>query len=347
GQLCVYLDITELPAAAQKKLEGILEIYEKFQGVDPRQAPMKIFPAVHYSMGGLWVDYERDPVTDGLKLGAPRNQMTNVPGLYAIGEADYQYHGANRLGANSLLSCIFSGLLVGPSIQTYVKNLKGASAADMPSSLFEREVKRQHDLVDALINREGTENPYQIHKELGESMTANVTVVRYNDKIRETLHKIDELQERSQRAVLTDKGQWTNQNLSFTRALGDMLVLARVIAQGALQRDECRGAHYKPNFDLVNPQADDSAELRREAIAWCRTFREKNDKWLRTTIAVHTSDGPQMSYEAVDVALIPPRPRLYEMKGAEVIAEVWNEMERSPAAPGEAGRVSERRAVAV
>ncbi|HEY3242330.1 MAG TPA: succinate dehydrogenase (quinone) flavoprotein subunit, partial [Phycisphaerae bacterium] len=191
GQLCVYLDITELPAAAQKKLEGILEIYEKFQGVDPRHAPMKIFPAVHYSMGGLWVDYERDPVTNGLKLGAPRNQMTNVPGLYAIGEADYQYHGANRLGANSLLSCIFSGLLVGPSVQTYVRNLKGASAADIPSSLFEREVQRQNALVDALINREGTENPYQIHKELGESMTANVTVVRYNDKIRETLHKID------------------------------------------------------------------------------------------------------------------------------------------------------------
>ena len=74
--------------------------------------PMKIFPAVHYSMGGLWGDYERT-AEGGLVAGSPRNQQTNIPGLYAIGECDYQYHGANRLGANSLLSCIFSGLFIG------------------------------------------------------------------------------------------------------------------------------------------------------------------------------------------------------------------------------------------
>ena len=79
--------------SARSKLGGILDIYEKFQGVDPRDHPMKIFPAVHYSMGGLWVDYERT-AAGGLQLGSPRNQQTNIPGLYAIGECDYQYHGA-------------------------------------------------------------------------------------------------------------------------------------------------------------------------------------------------------------------------------------------------------------
>jgi hypothetical protein len=118
--MCVYLDLTHIPRhELDRKLGGILEIYEKFQGVDPREEPMKIFPAVHYSMGGLWVDYEANG-EGGLLPGSPRNQSTNVPGLYAIGECDYQYHGANRLGANSLLSCIFSGLFVGPGIVNWM-----------------------------------------------------------------------------------------------------------------------------------------------------------------------------------------------------------------------------------
>src|SRR5437016_5482680 len=99
GQDAVYLDVSHIPA-------GIMDIYEKFQGVDPRHEPMKIFPAVHYSMGGLWCDYEADAKND-MVAGSPRQQMTNIPGLYAAGECDYAYHGANRLGANSLLSCIY------------------------------------------------------------------------------------------------------------------------------------------------------------------------------------------------------------------------------------------------
>ena len=82
------------PKELEVKLGGVIEIYEKFVGDDPRKVPMRIFPAVHYSMGGLWVDY---------------NQMTNIPGLFAAGEGDYQYHGANRLGANSLLSASSAG----------------------------------------------------------------------------------------------------------------------------------------------------------------------------------------------------------------------------------------------
>ena len=107
---CVYLDLTHIDRhELDRKLGGILEIYEKFQGVDPRDEPMKIFPAVHYTMGGLWAGYERN-AEGRLVPDSPENQATNIPGLYAIGECDYQYHGANRLGANSLLSCIFSGL---------------------------------------------------------------------------------------------------------------------------------------------------------------------------------------------------------------------------------------------
>ena len=111
------------PKELDVKLGGIIEIYEKFMGDDPRKIPMKIFPAVHYSMGGMWVDY---------------NQMTNIPGLFACGECEYQYHGANRLGANSLLSAIYGGMVTGPKAVEYIKGLK-KSAEDVSSSVFDRE----------------------------------------------------------------------------------------------------------------------------------------------------------------------------------------------------------------
>ena len=326
GRMCVYLDLTELSATIHKKLDGILEIYEKFQGVDPRTTPMKIFPAVHYSMGGLWVDYERNNKTGGLLLGSPRNQHSNVPGLFVIGEADYQYHGGNRLGANSLLSCVFSGLIVAPTIESWLGSLPAGSTADQRESLFSAAVNEHKQCMDDLINSTGTENPYTLHQELGDWMTRNVTVVRNNKDLRATLDKIGEFEERFARVGLSDHSTWTNQNFSFARALGDMILLARVIAQGALQRDECRGAHYKPEFQIPSPDADEPAALRRQAESWCKAFAEKNKKWLKSTIARFTEDGPEFSYEPVDTSLIPPRPRTYGLKGAEIISEVWQGM---------------------
>lgn len=332
-RLCVYLDVTELTPANKKKLDGILEIYEKFQGVDPREIPMKIFPAVHYTMGGLWADYEKNATTGGLVDGSPRNQHTNLPGIFAIGEADYQYHGANRLGANSLLSCIFAGLIVAPSIENWLKSLPHGKAADQPSTLFDEAVKQHQGEMDALTSKSGTENPYHIHQELGDWMTRHVTVVRHNKDIKATLDKIGQLDERYRRVSLADKGHWTNQNLSFTRALGDMLQIARVVAMGALQRDECRGAHFKPEFQLKGPTAEEPGELKRQAEQWCQAFKKQIDQWLKTTIATHTPGGPVLSYEPVDVGSIPPRPRTYGLKGAEIIDRTWKEMNKASGQP--------------
>src|SRR5207247_7566954 len=138
----VYLDLTDIERKIlDRKLEGILEIYEKFVGDDPRDTPMKIFPGMHYTMGGLWVDFK---------------QATNIPGIYAAGECEYQYHGANRLGANSLMSCIFGGGLAGPAALKYAKNLeKGADSTD--SIVFAREQKKQETKNQELISREGSE----------------------------------------------------------------------------------------------------------------------------------------------------------------------------------------------
>src|ERR1051326_2105618 len=161
SQAAVYLDVSHISRETlNRKLEGILEIYEKFLGVDPREEPMKVFPAMHYTMGGIWVN--------------DTDQATSVPGIYAAGECEYQYHGANRLGANSLVSCIFGGGLAGPAAAKYAKNLE-KSAAAASSDIFDRERQRQEAMNQALISQQGSENPIRIWKELGEIMTEHVT----------------------------------------------------------------------------------------------------------------------------------------------------------------------------
>lgn len=323
-RMCVYLDLTHIPRAElDRKLGGILEIYEKFQGVDPREEPMKIFPAVHYSMGGLWVDYEANS-TGGLLAGSPKNQVTNIPGLYAIGECDYQYHGANRLGANSLLSCIFSGLFVAPGIVNWMKDHKAAS--DLPKSLFEHAVASANDRHKRLLsNQAGDENPYLLHQELGDAMTRAATVVRENKQLEDAYAKVLDMQERSKRCSLSDTGNWTNQNVIFTKAVQDMFPVALSILKGALMRDESRGAHFKPAFSLPSLKATDPEERRKEAEVWCDNFEANNRKFLKTTVCTWNGSEPNHSFEDIDTRLLAPRPRLYGLVGAEAIEQVWKE----------------------
>ena len=334
-RLCVYLDLTHIPRETlDRKLGGILEIYEKFQGVDPREAPMKIFPAVHYSMGGLWVDYEKSE-TGGLLEGSPRNQQTNIPGLYAIGECDYQYHGANRLGANSLLSCIFSGLFCASGVIAGAKK----NARDETSPDFVAAVKRQEERHQAILSRPaGESNPYDIHRQLGDIMTRTATVVRRNDQLSQAYDEVCQLEKVWEQCSLSDTGNWTNQNVIFTKSVGDMFPLAKLILKGALLRDECRGAHYKPNFSMPGIAATEPAEQKAEAERWCDRFEENTRKWLKSTIGVHGDDGhPVITYEDIDTTLIPPRPRLYGLVGGEVIEQVWKERSEKAVEPATVG----------
>jgi succinate dehydrogenase / fumarate reductase, flavoprotein subunit len=274
GENMVYLDLSHIDTKElDRKLGGILEIYEKFIGEDPRKVPMKIFPGVHYSMGGLWVD---------------NSHMTNIPGLFAAGEADYQYHGANRLGANSLLSSIYSGMVVGPKAVDYINGLN-KTASEMKESLFLGYQQANVAKEESIYNMKGKENPYKLHEEMGTWMTENVTVVRHNNKLKETDEKLQELIERYKNINIDDVAKWSNQGVQFTRQLENMLHLARVITLGALNRNESRGAHYKPDF----PERDDA-------------------NWLKTTKAKFTAKGPELSYEDVDIQHIKPVPRKYD-----------------------------------
>jgi succinate dehydrogenase / fumarate reductase flavoprotein subunit len=274
GKPMVYLDLTHIDRKVlDRKLEGILEIYEKFVGDDPRDVPMKIFPGMHYTMGGLWVNN-----TD---------QATNIPGIFAAGEAEYQYHGANRLGANSLVSCIYGGFISGPAALKYAGN----QSAPGSNGHFEAERKRQEEFNATLMKADGSENPFQLWRELGDVMTKNCTVIRYNKDLQAADVKLVELLERFRKINLSDRSQWANTTVAFARQLYNMLQLSRVIAQGASMRDESRGAHYKPDF----PERDDQ-------------------NFLKTTKAYFAPDAdePRFEFEPVDISLIPPRPRKYD-----------------------------------
>ena len=200
--------------------------------------------------------------------------------------------------------------------------------------LFERATGRQEERHESLLSRRGgRENPYALHGELGDIMTRAATVVRRNDQLAKAYDDVCDLEQRWRECSLSDTGNWTNQNVVFTKSLGDMFPIAKLILKGALLRDECRGAHFKPEFAMPGIAATAPAEQRREAEAWCDRFQQNTAKWLRTTVAKAGSDGhPQISYEAVDTSLIPPRPRLYGLVGAEVIEEVWKERQAKTAA---------------
>jgi succinate dehydrogenase / fumarate reductase flavoprotein subunit len=310
GQDVVYLDLSHQPRKfLEDRLGGILDMYRDFSGEDPYTGPMKVFPAMHYSMGGLWVDYQKDEKTGGMARVSPRNHSTTIPGRYACGECDYAYHGANRLGANSLLSASFSGRVAGDASVAYVKGLKKRAAAT-PDNFFKQEQSRQEEINRAIMTRQGGENPFALHHELGEIMRKHVFVERENKGLDIALNGIRKLKERSQRISLDDRSGWANQSLSWGRQVQDMIVLAEVITVGARLRDECRGSHYKAEFELKVPEGKFAGDPEYEAYK--ARWKENNEKWMKHTIARHTADGPQITYSPVDVSVMPPEtPRDY------------------------------------
>lgn len=286
GKSQVYLDVTHLPPEKLHKLEAILEIYQKFMGTDPRKTPMKIYPAVHYSMGGAWVDW---PAADDPDRWTRYRQMTNLMGCFNAGESDYQYHGANRLGANSLLSCIFGGLVTGIEVPRYLSSLS-SSYSETPESLFTEalEIEKQSQLE--LFQSKGKENIHALHDEMADWMVNHVSVKRDNPSLEQTIDKLKELRERSKEITLDDQGRLLNQTYVFAKQFSPMLELALVIAKGALLRNEFRGSHYKPEFP------------------------ERNDEeWLKTTIATYNprSGEPDIFYESVDMRHLDPIKRDY------------------------------------
>lgn len=293
GKDQVFLDVTQVPHEMVHRIRSVLEIYEKFTGEDPRRVPMKIFPAVHYSMGGAWVDF---PAQEDSDRWSRFRQMTNIRGLFAIGEAEFLYHGANRLGANSLLSCIFGGLVAAAEMHRYVETLS-CSSDEVAAMQYEQALDDEMRVRRELLSRSGEENLFMLHEELAEWMVSNVTVRRNNRDLERTIQKIFELKERAKRAPVNDSSSFVNQTLIFAAQFEPMLEIAHIITQGALLRNESRGSHAKQEF----PQRDDV-------------------NWLKTTVVASRGpqEAPHFFWLPVDTRYVSPTLRDYTKREKEI-----------------------------
>lgn len=309
GRQQVYLDITHLHQSRggphtreiiNDKLEGVLEIYEKFMREDPIETPMRIYPAVHYTMGGLWVDYEKGHDT-AIDVDSPRNQMTNISGLFAAGECDYQYHGANRLGANALLSCLYGGEIAAQGVMAYMKTMD--VAADTADSIVAEATTQRQSEYDMLRKSNGTENPYRLHDELAEIMWNRCGIWRTQKDLNEATVMLDDLGTRVHQCKLLDDSGWSNQAVPFTRSVYNMIEQAKAIVAGAATRNESRGAHFK----MDTPDRND-------------------ETWLVTTKASWTPNGPTFDLsERVECNVMAPRPRKYRINQNKVVKEIMGE----------------------
>jgi succinate dehydrogenase / fumarate reductase flavoprotein subunit len=318
GGNMVYLDLTHIDAQElEVRLGGIMDIYRKFAGEEPTEVPMKIYPGVHYTMGGLWTTYTAKDDLRGMVHGAPNSMMTSIPGLYAFGEVSYQYHGANRLGANALLSCIFDGVFSGLGVANYVTDELTKPASGVNQAVYDGAVAAQQKIVDRLVEAKGSESPYQIGHELGEELSKACTVIKSEPRLLESRAKVEELRGRYESIGLSDAGMWTNQNLAHARALGDMLELALIMVDGSLERKESRGGHYRTDY----PDRDD-------------------ENFLKTTTAAYNADTgePRIGFEDVEIGLVAPRARTYGKVADDGDKKKQEKGEATPVAAGGSGQ---------
>lgn len=284
GEKQVYLDVTHLPEEKLFKLDSVLDIYRKFTGDDPRKVPMKIFPAVHYSMGGAWCDW---PAADDSDRLDRYRQMTNIKGCFVAGECEFHYHGANRLGANSLVSCIYAGLLIGLEVSRFIDDHDSVASFE-DEEPFKKSLQMELDFKDDLLSRSGPENVHKLHDEMADYMIRFVTVKRDNKDLEKVIIKLKEIRERYKKITLDDKEETMNQTFQFANQFRYMLELAMLITKGALLRNEFRGSHFKPEY----PERDDG-------------------NWLKHTVGTYASEEPEITYVPVDIRHLEPIMRDY------------------------------------
>ena len=292
----VYLDLSHISADyLEHKLGGILEMYSEFVGQDPRKVPMEIFPSVHYSMGGIWVD---------------RMHHTNIPGLMAAGECDHQYHGANRLGANSLLSASYSGYVAGPEA------LRWARSGELGEALTDEEMERARkeavEEFDRIRNMTGPVNAHQLHQEMGEIMYDYVSIERDNKGLDICLEKLKGILKRWDDIGVTDHGAWANQEAMFVRQLRNMILYAMAVTKAARSRDESRGAHAKIMLD-------DKGERMTDADGELVFYGRDDERFMKTSIVDYDpkTEEPIVSYMDFDHSLIKARARNYAVAKKE------------------------------
>jgi len=242
----VYLDFRDAierlgRQAIAERYGNLFEMYEKITGEDPYGVPMRIYPAPHYTMGGLWVDYDL---------------MTTVPGLFAIGEANFSDHGANRLGASALMQGLADGYFVAPlTIGGYLADLP-RSGVDEGHAAVRDAVREVEGVRDRLLGVNGSRTVDEFHQELGRLMWNHCGMSRNEAGLKAALEKLPDLRERFWREVrVPGSGDDLNQSLEKAGRLADFLEFAEVMCWDALTRDESCGAHYREEHTTEEGEA--------------------------------------------------------------------------------------------
>ncbi len=268
----VYLDFADAikrlgENVITERYGNLFEMYQQITGENPYQMPMRIFPASHYTMGGLWVDY---------------NLMSNVPGLHVIGEANFSDHGANRLGASALMQGLADGYFILPyTIGNYLAQAN-LEKLDTSHGEFKKAEKDAEERINSLIRINGKRTPASFHRELGKVMWDNVGMGRSEKSIRTALEAIPQIKEEFwSNLKVTGSGAEYNIALEKANRVADFIEFAEVLAWDALERDESCGAHYREEHVHPDGEAKRDDENFAHVAAW--EYTGEGNKPIRNT----------------------------------------------------------------
>ncbi|MBB0243657.1 succinate dehydrogenase (quinone) flavoprotein subunit [Streptomyces alkaliphilus] len=284
----VYLDFAEAIErmgrdAVAAKYGNLFDMYERITAEDPYEVPMRIYPAIHYTMGGLWVDYDL---------------QTSVPGLFAIGEANFSDHGANRLGASALMQGLADGYFVLPvTLGDYLARLGGVEKVDADHPAAQEAVSFVTDRLYALLSNNGDRTPDSFHRELGTLLWDECGMSRNEAGLRRALERIPALREEFwERIRVPGSGETLNQSLEQANRISDHMELAELMCLDALHRTESCGGHYREESRTPEGEAMRDDDAFSYAAAWEYTG---------------TGSAPVLHREALEFAYVHPTQRSY------------------------------------
>jgi succinate dehydrogenase / fumarate reductase flavoprotein subunit len=249
GKRGVFLDFEDaIKRVGKKTIEerygNLFDMYEKITDENGYERPMRIYPAPHYNMGGLWVDYEC---------------QSNIPGLFVLGEANFSVHGANRLGASALMQGLADGYFVIPyTIAPYLASIKNPGQIKTDHPEFKKSIEDVQAQTDKLLSIKGKKTVSELHKELGHVMWENVGMARSKESLEHALKRIPEIRDEFWNNVnVTGEGKELNQQLENAGRVADFLEFAEMMAEDALNREESCGGHFR-----VEHQTDEGEAMR-------------------------------------------------------------------------------------
>jgi succinate dehydrogenase / fumarate reductase flavoprotein subunit len=286
--LAVYLDFADAikrlgKAQVESRYGNLFDMYKQITGEDPYTSPMRIYPAVHYTMGGLWVDY---------------NLMTTIPGLYACGEANFSDHGANRLGASALMQGLADGYFVLP--YTIGDYLAGEERKEVSTSSpeFEAAEKKVKESISKILAVKGNKTVHEFQRELGLLMWNHCGMARNDAGLKEGIGKIRTLRsEFWKNVIVPGAGEELNQNLERAFRVADFLELGELMMQDALNRNESCGGHFREEYQTPEGEALRDDNNFAYVAAWEYKGDEQPAQLHKETLNFETVKLSQRSYK--------------------------------------------------